>query len=75
MKFEYPKHIYEGVAHVTFEGIELPCMSGYDEYLTRVFGDYMQRPPEDKQKPHHDIAYLDLNTPCEVYDHAHRVEH
>ena len=75
MKFEYPKHIYEGVAHVTFEGIELPCMSGYDEYLTRVFGDYMQRPPKDKQKPHHDIAYLDLNTPCEVYDHAHRMEH
>ena len=75
MKFEYPKHIYEGVAHVTFEGIELPCMSGYDEYLRSVFGDYMQRPPKDKQQPHHDIAYLDLNTPCEVYDHAHRMEH
>ena len=50
----------------------MPCMSGYDDYLTRVFGDYMKRPPADKQKPHHDIAYLDLNTPCEVYDNAHR---
>ena len=45
--------------------------SGY-EYLRSVFGDYMQRPPKDKQVPHHDIAYLDLNTPCEVYDNAHK---
>ena len=72
MRFEYPKHIYEGVDYVTFEGIRLPCMKGYDEYLRSVFGDYMQRPPKDKQVPHHDIAYLDLNTPCEVYDNAHK---
>ncbi len=68
MKREYPKHIYEGVDYVTFEGIRLPCMSGYDEYLRSVFDDYMQLPPEDKRKPHHDIAYLDLNTPCAEYD-------
>ena len=74
MKIEYPKRIYEGVDHVTFEGIRLPCMKGYDEYLTMVFGDYMTPPPKDKQKPHHDIAYLDLNTPCAVYDEAHKDE-
>ena len=74
MKIEYPKRIYEGVDHVTFEGIRLPCMKGYNEYLTMVFGDYMTPPPKDKQKPHHDIAYLDLNTPCAVYDEAHKDE-
>ena len=68
MKMEYPKHIYDGVAYVNFEGYDMPCMSGYDEYLTMVFGDYMSLPPEDKQVPHHDIAYLDLNTPCSEYD-------
>ena len=68
MKMEYPKHIYDGVASVNFEGYEMPCMSGYDEYLTMVFGDYMSLPPEDKQVPHHDIAYIDLNTPCGEYD-------
>lgn len=68
MKKEYPKHIYEGVDYVTFEGLKMPCMSGYDEYLTMVFGNYMELPPKEKQVPHHDIAYLDLNTPCEKYD-------
>lgn len=68
MKKEYPKHIYDGVAEVEFEGHKMPCMSGYDEYLTMVFGDYMTLPPKEKQVPHHDIAYLDLNTPCIEYD-------
>lgn len=74
MRFKYPKRIYEGTDKVNFEGIELPCMKGYDEYLTMVFGDYMTEPPEEEQVPHHDIAYLDLNTPCEVYDSARRRE-
>lgn len=68
MKKEYPKHIYSGVDYVTFEGLKMPCMAGYDEYLTMVFGDYMTEPPKEKQVPHHDIAYLDLNSPCEKYD-------
>ena len=74
MRPEYPKRIYEGVDHVTFEGLRMPCMSGYDEYLTMVFGDYMTPPPKEQQKPHHDIAYLDLDTPCEVYDSKHKNE-
>jgi len=52
MKIEYPKHIYSGVDYVTFEGIKMPCMSGYDEYLRMVFGDYMQLPPVEKRKTH-----------------------
>ncbi len=68
MKIEYPKHIYDGVAYVTFEGLTMPCMSGYDEYLTMVFGDYMTEPPKEEQSPHHDIAYLDLASPCIEYD-------
>lgn len=74
MRPEYPKRIYDGVDHVTFEGLRMPCMKGYDEYLTMVFGDYMTSPPKEQQKPHHDIAYLDLNTPCEVYDNEHKNE-
>jgi len=27
-------------------------MSGYDEYLRMVFGDYMQLPPVEKRKTH-----------------------
>lgn len=72
MKIEYPKEIYSGVSYVTFEGHRMPCMSGYDEYLTMVFGDYMKLPPEEERVPHHDIAYLDLNTPCAEYDSRHK---
>lgn len=61
---KYPKEIYNGVTYVTFEGERMPCMSGYDQYLTMIFGDYMQLPPKDERKPHHEIAYLDLNTPA-----------
>lgn len=64
MTYKYPKRIYEGTAEVEFEGLKMPVMKGYDEYLTIVFGDYMKEPPKEKQVPHHDIAYLDLNTPC-----------
>lgn len=68
MKKEYPKHIYSCIDYVEFEGLKMPCMSGYDEYLKMVFGDYMKLPPKENQIPHHDIAYLDLNTPCIKYD-------
>ncbi len=64
MTYKYPARIYKGTTDVEFEGIKVPIMSGYDEYLTLVFGDYMTEPPKEKQVPHHDIAYLDLNTPC-----------
>lgn len=63
---EYPKEIYNGVAYVTFEGEKMPCMAGYQQYLTMIFGDYMQLPPEDEQKPHHEIAYIDLHHPADT---------
>ena len=75
MKIKYPKHIYEGVDYVEFEGIQLPVAAGYKEYLELVFGDYMTPPPEEQRVPHHDIAYLDLNTPCKEYDDKHRSEY
>lgn len=64
MTYKYPARIYSGSTEVEFEGLKVPIMSGYDEYLTIIFGDYMKEPPKEKQVPHHDIAYLDLNTPC-----------
>lgn len=64
MTYKYPARIYSGTTEVEFEGLKMPIMSGYDEYLTIVFGNYMKEPPKEKQVPHHDIAYIDLNTPC-----------
>ncbi len=38
-----------------FEGHTLKAMKGYDEYLTAFYGDYMQLPPVEKRKSHHDF--------------------
>lgn len=37
---------------VVFEGTPFPCPRDTDSYLTAVYGDYMQLPPEDKRKMH-----------------------
>lgn len=49
-----------------FEGIEASVPCGYDSVLRKIFGDYMQLPPEDQRKPGHaaefyiDDAYIKL---------------
>lgn len=60
MKNEYPKEIFEKAVYKDFEGYSLPLPVRYDEYLKIAFGDYMQLPPEEKRKAHHDIIYMNL---------------
>ena len=53
------KQVYDGDTKVEFEGREYNAPSGYKEYLTTVYGNYMQLPPIEKQKrPHIFKAYL-----------------
>jgi lipopolysaccharide cholinephosphotransferase len=40
-----------------FEGYRFSVMEGWDEYLTNVYGDYMQLPPLDKRVNHNFKAY------------------
>ena len=40
-----------------FEDIKLMGPEMYDEYLTHMYGDYMQLPPEDKRKSHFDVEF------------------
>ena len=40
-----------------FEGKKYMVMEGYDDYLTRTYGDYMVLPPEDQRITHHFEAY------------------
>lgn len=45
-----PAKIYDRAVMVEFEGELFPAPEGYDEYLTRLFGDgYMQLPPEKER--------------------------
>lgn len=40
---------------VKFEGYDVYIPYGYDTYLKQLYGDYMQMPPEDKRKSHHEF--------------------
>lgn len=53
-----PRSAYIVPAKVTFEGREFETMSCWREYLTGIYGDYMQLPPEDKRKPHMDYVTM-----------------
>lgn len=39
-----------------FEGCSFSIPTGYDAWLTGVYGDYMTPPPEEKRKSHHDYS-------------------
>ena len=39
-----------------FEGHEFNAPSNYHEYLTNLYGDYMQLPPEDQRQTRHDVT-------------------
>ena len=44
-----------------FEGEQFSVFSGYETYLTNMFGDYMQLPPEDKRVTHHTFSVYKKN--------------
>lgn len=47
------KRIFKEFIYLTFEGKEYKAPVGYDEWLTDLYGDYMQLPPVEKQVTHH----------------------
>lgn len=48
---------YEDLKEMTFEGHRFLAVSAWDKYLTGVFGDYMQLPPEKDRITHDLEAY------------------
>jgi len=47
---------------IQFEDCVFMCPENTDAYLSHIYGDYMQLPPEEKRVPHHDIIYSSLDT-------------
>jgi lipopolysaccharide cholinephosphotransferase len=48
----YKDDAFDQIVMVEFEGHQFPCIYCWDEYLTGIYGDYMQLPPEDKRQTH-----------------------
>lgn len=67
MMWVHPKEWFSSQKWVEFEGHEVPVMAGAEEYLTRIFGNYMQRPPEDQRKPKHELEFVDMDHPYTYY--------
>lgn len=49
----YPRSVFDDRIKVKFEGREYNAISGYDLYLRKTYGDYMQLPPVEKRVAHH----------------------
>lgn len=45
--------MFDEVVELEFEGKKYAAPADYHEYLTIMYGDYMQLPPKDKQVSHH----------------------
>lgn len=56
-----PKDIIGKPTIYKFEGIEVFGVEKYDEYLTHLYGDWRELPPEDKRVSHHDYVYCNLH--------------
>ena len=61
----------DGNHDVPFEDIMVSIPVGADAYLRRIFGDYMQLPPEEGRVAKHDVVYANLNEPFEQYKGIH----
>jgi lipopolysaccharide cholinephosphotransferase len=62
-----PKYILGEGAQGSFEGITVTLPEKYDEYLTRLYGDYMTPPPPEKQVSHHYCDIIDLDRSYKEY--------
>ena len=48
-----PREWFESYTELAFEGKRYPVIAHYDDYLQRLFGDYMQLPPEEQRVSRH----------------------
>ena len=62
-----PAQWYGQPVQLNFEGICVNAPGCYHQWLTQVYGDYMQLPPEEKRVPHHFVAAFDTETPYTNY--------
>lgn len=56
----YEAHWCEETTELVFEGERFLAPAKYTEYLTALYGDYMQLPPEDQRENRHQIVELNF---------------
>lgn len=58
-----PAYWYGEGTLMNFEGIQVSAPLCWHEWLTQMYGDYMQLPPVEKRVAHHYVAAFDLTKP------------
>lgn len=48
-KYCWPRRCFDETVEMEFEDTTMPIPAGYDEILTKMYGDYMTPPPEDQR--------------------------
>lgn len=72
MKKIYKKQWFTDNLYLDFEDTKMPVPIGYDGYLKEAFGNYMKEPSKEKQIPHHDLEFLDLDNSYLKYENIWR---
>lgn len=67
----YHKEDFTAAKFFKFEDTLMPLPIGYDRYLRKAFGNYMERPDKENQKTIHDSIYIDPDTSYTEYKHIH----
>lgn len=63
----YQFDLFKSAVFSDFEDEIMPIPVGYDQYLTQVFGNYMELPPEEDRRPHHEAVYVDTKKSYTAY--------
>ncbi len=63
----YEASIFDDYIMAPYEDIQVRIPRNYDECLTKMYGDYMQFPPVESQKPLHMTDYSRVDIPYKEY--------
>ena len=63
----FDKSIFEDTVEMAFDGFNVCVPKEYDAILTSLYGDYMQFPPEEMQKPLHMTEHISGQIPYKEY--------
>lgn len=61
MRKTYLAEDFKEAEYLDFEGYKMPVPKGYDDYLKKAFGDYMELPPENERVCHHELEFVDCD--------------
>lgn len=65
--FAFPGRLFERLVELPFEDTVFKAPGGYEEYLSRAYGDYMTLPSEAERQKGHSVCEIILELPYEAY--------